>query len=96
MKLNISLLTSIFCLVFVASAHAFNAPSNGDMWYDAYEVFFNRLIAGPIGGTMAGGLLCWGIISAIRGSMAQFVICSCAAAVIFNLENVVTGFGLNL
>lgn len=76
------------------AALAFKAPAAGDTWYEAYEVFYDRLVTGPIGGTLAGGLLCWGLIAAIRGAMAQFVICSCAAAVIFNLENVVVGFGL--
>lgn len=81
-------------LAFARAAWAFTAPSPGDMWYTMYEVFYDRLVVGPLGGLLTGGVLAWGLASAIRGAFVQFVLCTCTAGVIYKLEDVVTGFGL--
>lgn len=76
------------------SAWAFSAPSQGAMWYELYEVFYDNLVTGPLGAALVGGVLGWGIMAAVRGSVLTFVICSLAAAVVYNLESVVGGFGM--
>lgn len=81
-------------LVFTGNAYAFSAPSKGDMWYELYEVFYDKLVEGPLGAACVGGILTWGILAAIRGSVFQFAVCSCAAAIIFSLETVVSSLGM--
>lgn len=76
------------------SAWAFSAPSQGAMWYELYEVFYDNLVTGPLGAALVGGVLGWGIMAAVRGSVLTFIICSLAAAVVYNLESVVSGFGM--
>jgi hypothetical protein len=87
-------LTLCASFAMAGSAFAFSAPSQGDMWFELYEVFYDKLIEGPLGAACVGGILTWGILAAIRGSVFQFLICSCAAAIIFSLETVVTSLGL--
>ena len=90
-----TLLFTLGALVLTAnSAWAFSAPSQGAMWYELYEVFYNNLVTGPLGAALVGGVLGWGIMAAVRGSVLTFVICSLAAAVVYNLESVVSGFGM--
>lgn len=85
----------IFASLTVASnAYAFSAPSQGDMWFELYEVFYDKLVEGPLGAACVGGILTWGIFAAIRGSIFQFAVCSCAAAIIFSLETVVSSLGM--
>lgn len=90
------LLALTVCATFAmaGTAFAFTAPSAGDMWFELYEVFYEKLITGPLGAACVGGILTWGILAAIRGSVFQFAVCSCAAAVIFSLETVVTSLGM--
>lgn len=85
----------IFASLAVAgNAYAFSAPSRGDMWFELYEVFYDKLLEGPLGAACVGGILTWGILAAIRGSVFQFVVCSCAAGIIFSLETVVSSLGI--
>lgn len=67
-------------LAVTSNAYAFSAPSQGDMWFELYEVFYDKLVEGPLGAACVGGILTWGILAAIRGSVFQFAVCSCAAA----------------
>lgn len=93
-RIKIPLLAICLVLATTRAALAFTAPSAGDMWYTMYEVFYDRLVAGPLGGLLTGGVLAWGLAAAIRGSFVTFVLCTCTAGVLFKLEDVVTGFGL--
>lgn len=81
-------------LVLTENAFAFSAPSQGDMWFELYEVFYDKLVEGPLGAAAVGGILTWGILAAIRGSVFQFAVCSCAAAIVFSLESVVSSLGM--
>ncbi len=89
-------LFSVFIAMFgsVTSAWAFSAPSSGDLWYELYETFYDNIVTGAMGAALVGGVLAWGIMAAVRGALLTFVICSLAAAVFYNLESVVTGFGM--
>ena len=91
--LLLGLTTSAF-LAMAGNAFAFSAPTQGDMWFELYDVFYSKLIAGPLGAACVGGILTWGILAAIRGSIMQFCVCSCAAAIVFSLESVVTSLGM--
>jgi hypothetical protein len=93
-KLLLLGLTTGVLMAMAGNAFAFTAPSQGDMWYDLYDVFYAKLIEGPLGAACVGGILAWGILSAIRGSILQFCVCSCAAAIVFSLESVVTSLGM--
>lgn len=93
-RIKIPLLAICLVLATTRAALAFTAPSAGDMWYTMYEVFYDRLVAGPLVGLLTGGVLAWGLAAAIRGSFATFVLCTCTAGVLFKLEDVVTGFGI--
>lgn len=90
------MLALTFCATFAAAgdAFAFSAPTQGDMWFELYEVFYDKLVEGPLGAACVGGILTWGILAAIRGSLFQFAVCSCAAAIIFSLEGVVSSLGM--
>jgi hypothetical protein len=90
------LLALTICATFAmaGNAFAFSAPSQGDMWFELYEVFYDKLVEGPLGAACVGGILTWGILAAIRGSVFQFAVCSCAAAIIFSLETVVSSLGM--
>lgn len=90
------MLALTICALFAmaGNAFAFSAPAKGDMWFELYEVFYDKLIEGPLGAACVGGILTWGILAAIRGSVFQFAVCSCAAAVIFSLETVVSSLGM--
>lgn len=81
-------------LAVSSNAYAFSAPSQGDMWFELYEVFYYKLVEGPLGAACVDGILTWGILAAIRGSVFQFAVCSCAAAIIFSLETVVSSLGM--
>ena len=96
MKKNVFLLalTLGFIGVMSVKALAYTAPAAGDMWYELYEVFYEKLVEGPLGAAAVGGILTWGILAAIRGSAIQFAVCSCAAAIVFSLEKVVTSLGM--
>lgn len=87
-------LTVCGTLALTGNAFAFSAPSQGDMWFELYEVFYGKLVEGPLGAACVGGILTWGILAAIRGSVFQFAVCSCAAAIIFSLEDVVSSLGM--
>lgn len=89
-------LFAVFISMFgsVTSALAFSAPRSGDLWYELYETFYNSIVTGALGAALVGGVLAWGIMAAVRGAVLTFVICSLAAAVFYNLESVVTGFGM--
>ena len=87
-------LTICAILATAGNALAFSAPSQGDMWFELYEVFYDKLVEGPLGAACVGGILTWGILAAIRGSVFQFAVCSCAAAIIFSLETVVSSLGM--
>ena len=67
-RIKIPLLAICLVLATTRAALAFTAPSAGDMWYTMYEVFYDRLVAGPLGGLLTGGVLAWGLAAAIRGS----------------------------
>lgn len=84
----------IFMFGFASSAWAFSAPRSGDLWYELYETFYDHIVTGALGAALVGGVLAWGIMAAVRGAVLTFVICSLAAAVFYNLESVVTGFGM--
>ncbi len=87
---------AIFSLGFLAAssnAHAFKALTTGDMWYEFYDIFFTKLLQGPMGATLTGGTLAWGLVAAVRGSIPTFLICTLAAGVMISLENVVQTFG---
>lgn len=90
------MLALTICATFAmaGNAFAFSTPSQGDMWFELYEVFYDKLIEGPLGAACVGGILTWGILAAIRGSVFQFAVCSCAAAIIWSLESVVTSLGM--
>ena len=66
-RIKIPLLAICLVLATTRAALAFTAPSAGDMWYTMYEVFYDRLVAGPLGGLLTGGVLAWGLAAAIRG-----------------------------
>lgn len=93
---SLTLLALTLCVTFAmaGTAFAFSAPASGDMWFELYEVFYDKLVEGPLGAAAVGGILTWGILAAIRGSVFQFAVCSCAAAIIFSLESVVTSLGM--
>lgn len=91
--LLLGLTTSVF-LAMAGNAFAFFAPTQGDMWFELYDVFYSKLIEGPLGAACVGGILTWGILAAIRGSIMQFCVCSCAAAIVFSLESVVSSLGM--
>lgn len=92
-RIKIPLLAICLVLATTRAALAFTAPSAGDMWYTMYEVFYDRLVAGPLGGCLPAGVLAWGW-PLPPGSFATFVLCTCTAGVLFKLEDVVTGFGI--
>lgn len=96
MKKNIfsAFLTVGILGIMCGRAFAFSAPAKGDMWYELYDVFYTKLVEGPLGAAAVGGILTWGILAAIRGSAMVFAVCSCAAAIVFSLENVVTSLGI--
>ena len=48
-RIKIPLLAICLVLATTRAALAFTAPSAGDMWYTMYEVFYDRLVAGPLG-----------------------------------------------
>ncbi len=87
-------LTVCATLAMTGTAFAFTAPAQGDLWFELYDVFYDKLVTGPLGAACVGGVLTWGILAAIRGSVFQFAVCSCAAAVIFSLETVVSSLGM--
>lgn len=96
LRIKIIASAALVGMAFLGSAtgaYAFTAPTTGDMWYDFYDIFFNKLLQGPLGATITGGTLGWGLMSAVRGSLPQFAICTCAAGVMYNLDSVVNTFG---
>ena len=95
-KRTLFMLTLTLCSLFAmaGNAFAFTAPAQGDMWFELYDVFYDKLVTGPLGGACAGAMLAMGIIGAIRGSIFQFGVCSCAAAIVISLENLVTSLGM--
>lgn len=90
------MLALTLCATFAlaGNAFAFTAPAQGDMWFELYEVFYDKLVEGPLGAACVGAMLTMGILGAIRGSVFQFGVCSCAAAIVISLENVVTSLGM--
>ncbi len=95
-KRTLFMLALTLCSLFAMSgnAFAFTAPAQGDMWFELYDVFYDKLVEGPLGAACVGAMLTVGILGAIRGSIFQFGVCSCAAAVVFSLENVVSSLGM--
>jgi len=87
-------LTICSTFAMAGDAFAFTAPAQGDLWFELYEIFYDKLVEGPLGAACVGGMLTWGILAAIRGSVFQFLVCSCAAGIVFSLETVVSSLGM--
>lgn len=94
LRIVITFIVMFLIVAGVQNAFAFTAPTSSDMWYEFYNIFFTKLLQGPLGATLTGGCLLWGLISAIRGAAVSFVICTLTAGVLYNLDTIVTTFGL--
>ncbi len=90
---NILFLSLFMVFAMSSYAFAFSTPSDGDLWYDFYDTFYNKILHGPLGFVAVSCLLVFCLYSGIRGGLATGVITILACAGLYNLENVVVTMG---
>ncbi len=87
--LSVVAMLSIF---FVSPAMAFTAPAAGDFGYDAYDIFFNKMVDGPLGWIGAGILVFWGL-SKVMQQWMMTLLCMISASAIIKWETLLTSLG---
>jgi len=82
---------------FVASpAFAFNAVQQGDMFYDLYDLVFNKGIAG-VPGVIGAGLMCvLGAKNLVNNDAVKAAGPFAGAGVMGMISGVINGFGANV
>lgn len=93
----VTALSALAVMLFAATAMAYTTPASGDLFYEAYDLVINSILAGPVGYIMAAFMFIGGILLLIQGKgFLMPMVCVIGAALIIKSDAIVGSFGYTM
>lgn len=89
-----TLALGLMAVMVASAAFAYTDPQSGDLFYEAYDIVINKIMAGPVGFIMGALMVIGGIITMVLGKGFLLpLIAVIGGAIIVKIDDIVSSFG---